>query len=195
LLDASNTERNPVFKLNTSGVVVNCVIAGPGQRSIHGSVPEAGTSAPLARIAVVGNVVLFGEHTERSSAVFEGIADGYFANNEGYDWFGKPIPVLRQPFETLPEAPVWPKGLEAISPAAAMWHVARFVGARPAQRDAIDTRIIQQAMTGQSKMVDSQDEVGGYPKLEPTTRPLEVPDTNRRAWLEEMARDVVFGKR
>jgi len=193
-LYASNTERNPLFKLDTSGVVVNCVIAGPGQRSIHGSVPEAGVSAPLARIAVVGNVVLFGEHTKRSSAVFEGLADGYSANNEGYDWFGKPVPVLRKPFETLPEAPVWPKGLEAVSPAAAMWHVARFVGARPAQRDAIDTRIVQQAMTGQSKMVDSQDEVGGYPELEPVTRSLEVPATNRRVWLEELAREVVFGK-
>jgi len=194
-LYASNTERNPLFKADTSGVVVNCVIAGAGQRSIHGGgIPDQPGPHALAKIAVAGNVVLFGRHTKRSSAIFEGEADGYFANNEGYDWFGKPLPVLRKPFETLPAPPVWPQGLEAASPAAAMWRVTRFAGARPALRDAIDSRIVAQAMTGQSRMIDSQEEVGGYPDLKATSRAQDVPDTGRREWLETLAREVTLGE-
>ncbi|MEQ1859115.1 MAG: right-handed parallel beta-helix repeat-containing protein [Chthoniobacteraceae bacterium] len=190
----SNTERNPVFKLNTSGVVVNNVMANPGQRAIHASVPEAAeAAAPKARIAVVGNVVLLGAKSKKQAAVFEGVADGYFKANEGFNWLGQPIPELRVPFPTLKEPPVWPVGLEAKSTTAALWHVARFVGARPAERDEIDTRIVREALTGAGRIIDSQEEVGGYPKHDATTRALDVPEKDRRAWLEKLAREVTFG--
>jgi hypothetical protein len=194
-LYASNTERNPVFKLDTSGVVVNCVMANPGQRAIHASVPSGETaSLPKARISVIGNVVLFGEHSKRSArSIFEGTADGFFKDNEGYDWFGKPIELLRAPFPTLHKPPVWPDGLEAKSTSATLWHIARFAGARPAMRDAIDQRIVSAALSGTAKQIDSQDEVGGYPKPEPITRALDVPATKRRAWLEKLAREVTLG--
>ena len=193
-LYASNTERNPVFKLDTSGVVVNCVIANAGQRAIHASVtdPDNPGGKP-ARIAVVGNVVLSGEQTKKIGAIFEGQAEGFFKDNEGFNWLGEPLALLRVPFETLAEPPLWPEGLTAKSAAGAQWHVARFVGARPAERDAIDTRVVREALTGAARMIDSQEEVGGYPAPEPTTRVLEVPATNRRAWLEEMTRAVIFG--
>ncbi len=193
-LYASNVERNPVFKPDTSGVVVNNVIANPGQRALHASVPDAQSgSLPKARIAVVGNVVLGGEKTKKTAAIFEGTADGFFKDNEGYDWRGQPLALLRAPFPTLDAPPLWPEGLEAKSPAGALWHVARFVGARPAERDAIDTRIVREALTGAARIIDSQDEVGGYPAIEPVTRALEVPETGRRAWLEKLTREVVFG--
>ncbi|MFZ4764625.1 MAG: right-handed parallel beta-helix repeat-containing protein, partial [Roseimicrobium sp.] len=61
-LYSSNTERNPVFKLDTSGVVVNCVMSNPGQRALHAALPGSeGLDLPKARISVVGNLVLFGE--------------------------------------------------------------------------------------------------------------------------------------
>lgn len=194
-LYASNTERNPVFKHDTSGVVVNCVISNPGERAIHASAAKSpDAKAPLARISVVGNVVLFGEESKRSArAIFEGAADGYFRDNEGYDWFGKPLDLLRTPFPTLDAPPVWPEGLEAMSHAGAMWHIARFAGARPARRDPIDRRIVSGALGGTARIIDSQEEVGGYPKHEPVTRELEVPATNRRAWLEKLAREVTVG--
>lgn len=193
-LYASNTERNPVFKLNTSGVVVNNVIANPGQRAIHASVPGGeGLDLPKARIAVVGNVVLFGEKTKKQAAIFEGVADGYFKNNEGFNWLGEPLAELRVPFPTLAEPPLWPEGLKPVSTTAALWQVARFVGARPAERDAIDTRIVREALTGAARIIDSQDQVGGYPKPEPTTRKLDVPEKGRRAWLEAITREVTFG--
>lgn len=193
-LYSSNVERNPVFQAGTSGVVVNNVIANPGERAIHAhAANEASPNFPHARIAVVGNVVLFGEKTKKVAAVFEGVADGYFKDNEGFDWLGEPRPELREPAPTLAEPPVWPEGLAARSTAAAIWHVARFAGARPAERDAIDERIVREALTGTARIIDSQEEVGGYPKLEPVTRRLEVPATGRRAWLEQLAREVTFG--
>ena len=194
-LYASNVERNPVFQSGTTGVVVNNVIANPGERAIHAHGPEgsAHPEFPNPRIAIVGNAVLFGEHTKKAAAVFEGVADAYFENNEGFTWLGEPLPVLRQPMAVLDTRPVWPEGLQAATPAAAMWRVARFAGARPAERDAIDTRIVREAFTGAARIIDSQEQVGGYPKLEATARALEVPEKNRREWLEKLAREVTFG--
>ncbi len=196
-LYTSNVERNPVFQPGTSGVAVNNVIANPGQRAVHAhsADPDLGKEGADPRIAVVGNVVLFGEKTKKSAGIFEGNAEGYFKDNEGYDWRGQPIPQLREPVnaKVLPEPPVWPEGLKPLSTTAALWRVARFVGARPAERDAIDTRIVQEALTGTARIIDNQEEVGGYPKLEPTERKLEVPDKDRRAWLEKLAREVTFG--
>ena len=68
--------------------------------------------------------------------------------------------------------------------------MARSVGARPGERDAIDQRIVSEALTGHAHIIDSQDQVGGYPKIEPVTRALDVPATQRREWLEKMARAV-----
>ena len=192
-LYASNVERNPVFKLNTSGVMVNCVIANPGERAIHASSPSAG-SPPAARLSIVGNLVLFGEHSKRSArAIFEGTADAFFKDNEGYDWFGQPLELLRSPFPTALSPPVWPEGLDSRTPAAALWHVSRFVGAHPARRSPIDSRIVQSVLNGSAKIINSQEEVGGYPKSPETHRALNVPNQGRREWLLEFSKQAEGG--
>ena len=189
-LYASNVERNPVIHPGTSAVVVNSVIANPGQRAIHSSGVTNDSRVPPAKMSIVGNVVLLGKESKPSAAVFEGSGDAYFKDNEGYAWDGAPIPVLRQPFPTAEKPPLWPEGLEAISTTATLWNVARHVGARPRKRDAIDQRIVAEAFTGRAKLVDSQNDVGGYPKITPVTRKLEVPPTGRLQWLEKMAEEV-----
>ncbi|MFV1994761.1 MAG: right-handed parallel beta-helix repeat-containing protein, partial [Verrucomicrobiales bacterium] len=136
----------------------------------------------------------FGKDSKKSSAIFEGKADGYFADNVGFDWQTRPIPELRVEFPTLERPPLWPQGLEPVGPARALWRVARLAGARPGRRDAIDRRIVEQALTGTARIIDSQDEVGGYPEFEPTTRVLEVPAQNRRAWLDELSAEVGVGE-
>jgi hypothetical protein len=196
-LYVSQVERNPVFQPGTSGVVVNCVVSNPGERAIHAHLPDAeenkaGFGKP--RISVVGNVVFFGEKSKKSArAIFEGGADGYFKDNEGYDWQAKPLELLRTPFPMLEKPPVWPAGLEPVSATAALWRVVRLVGARPAERDAIDRRIVTGAVTGTARIIDSQEEVGGYPRYAPTQRALEFPHQGRRAWLEKLASEVTLG--
>lgn len=196
-LYSSQVERNPVFQPGTSGVVVNNVICNPGARAIHahGSEGDGETDGKInPRIAVVGNVVFHGEKSKRSvRTIFEGVADGYFKDNEGYDWFGEPLALLRDPLPMWDAPPVWPEGLRAVSTTAAVWQVARFAGARPAERDAIDRRIVSEALTGTARIIDSQDEVGGYPSMEPVTRRLDVPEKNRRGWLEKLTREVEVG--
>ncbi len=189
-LYASNVERNPVIHPGTSAVVVNTVIINPGQRAIHTSSSPEKTNVPKALVSIAGNMVLLGEATKKGAAIFEGDAQGFFQNNEGFAWDGTPLQVQRAPFETSSTPLLWPQGLQVTSPAAALWHVARSVGARPGDRDAIDKRIINDALTGHARIIDSQDEVGGYPKVEPVTRTLEVPETQRREWLEKMAQEV-----
>ena len=194
-LYVSNIERNPVFKPNTSGVVVNNVMANPGQRGLHASPPDnENANLPKARIAAVANVQLGGRDTRKTASTFEGApAEIYFKDNEAYSWKGEKQPLMRNPFPTLEAPPLWPEGLEAKTTTEALWHIARFVGARPADRDAIDTRIVRDALTGAGRIIDSQEEVGGYPKIEPVTRVLEVPATGRRAWLEKITKEVVYG--
>ena len=189
-LYASNVERNPVIHPGTSAVVVNTVIADPGQRAIHSSSAGKNPDVPKAMVSIVGNVVLLGEKTKKGAAVFEGEANGFFKDNEGYAWDGTPLAVLRAPMVTAEKPPLWPEGLTATSTTAALWHVARSVGERPGERDAIDQRIVSEALTGRAHIIDSQDQVGGYPKIEPVTRALDVPATQRREWLEKMARAV-----
>ena len=104
----------------------------------------------------------------------------------------KPIPKLRKTSPTLSKPPLWPQGFEPRSNAAALCHVAHFAGARPAQRDEIDTRIVREAITSAARIIDSQDEVGGYPHPKPAFRRLDVPDRNRRNWLEDLTRSIVF---
>lgn len=196
-LYSSQVERNPVFQPGTSGVVVNCVIANPGDRAIHAHEPDAEARQAgftKARLAVVGNVVLFGEKSKRSArSIFEGVADAYFKDNEGYDWFGSPLQLLRQEFPLQAQPPVWPEGLQPLTATGAIWHLTRYAGARPAERDAIDQRIVPEAFAGTARIINSQDEVGGYPKTQPVTRALTVPDSKRKAWLEKLAVEVTYG--
>jgi hypothetical protein len=69
-------------------------------------------------------------------------------------------------------------------------HIVKHVGARPRERDEIDQRIIRQFEQRQGRMIDSQEEVGGYPRHRPSKRTLEVPQANRREWLAKLAADL-----
>jgi hypothetical protein len=70
--------------------------------------------------------------------------------------------------------------------------VLRSVGSRPARRDPIDTRIVQSVIRGDGAIIDSQDQVGGYPVRARTTRALKVPDEikERQRWLESLSREI-----
>jgi hypothetical protein len=61
--------------------------------------------------------------------------------------------------------------------------VLRDVGSRPWKRDPIDQRIIDTVLQKTGRIIDSQEEVGGYPKPAMTTRALQPPATGLEAWL------------
>lgn len=70
-----------------------------------------------------------------------------------------------------------------------------------AERGALDKRIVDAVRQRTGRIIDSQDEVGGYPDMAPTRRELDLPDdphaddngdgyTNLEHWLHEHARSV-----
>ena len=74
-------------------------------------------------------------------------------------------------------------------------------GARPADRDPVDERVVRQVRTRTGSILKSQEDVGGWPKLAENRRKLTLPEnptgdddgdgyTNLEEWLHAFAADV-----
>lgn len=189
-LYCSNSQRNPRFKPDTSGVIVGNVVSNPGQQVMaFGGDPDE----PFPLLSIGGNLVLLGPDSKKKTRlIMTGRARAWVQDNEGWDLSGKAIEIMAPTITVTPDRPVWPIGLEGLKVGDAKEHVRRFAGARPAQRDAIDERIVTDAFNGTAKIIDSQEEVGGYPKHARSTKAITVPDSGRRSWLEDLARSVIF---
>ena len=57
-------------------------------------------------------------------------------------------------------------------------HVIANVGARPWDRDDIDRRILETTIEGRGKVIDSEKDVGGYPKHAETRQAFVPADWN-----------------
>jgi hypothetical protein len=195
-LYAHNADRNPYYKAHTTGAVVNNVIYNPGRAGIQLTYsPAEWEGAPMRpvnpRVAIVGNLMLHGEDTRPGLPLVSGqFGDACMEDNLAFDRDGAPVEMKAEAINTLSAKPVWPDGLTALPASAALESVVGNAGARPWERDSTDRRIIRDLTTRKGRIIDSQDEVGGYPRTTPVTRPLFVPDLNRRAWLAGLARRV-----
>jgi hypothetical protein len=195
-LYAHNFERSPLFKGGVHGAIVNNFIYNPGERALHynlqvlewGAVP-----AENGRMTAVGNVLRGGESTPSDLPFLmlggAGDLDYHGRDNVAVDQHGRPLPMLGR--YTTSSARViehaepldWPVGLTALPAAEVENWVLANAGARPWDRDAHDVRVLADAAEGRGKIIDSEAEVGGYPKVEPTRREFD-PDL----WdLETMA--------
>lgn len=76
-----------------------------------------------------------------------------------------------------------------------------YAGPRPGNRDAVDKRIISDVRNGTGTIIDSEDDVGGWPELSENTRSLTLPNnpnddddgdgyTNLEEWLHEFAAQI-----
>lgn len=105
----------------------------------------------------------------------------------------------------------WPSGMTAMptSQEVALNAILARVGARPADRDSVDARIIEQVKTRTGQIINCvspngtarcNKNAGGWPKLAENQRPLELPAnpnqvtesgyTNLELWLHKMAAEV-----
>ncbi len=73
-----------------------------------------------------------------------------------------------------------PTNVPIISANVLMSDVLPYVGARPRDRDSVDTRIINHVTNKTGRIIDHESEVGGYPNLANNTRSLTLP-TNSNA--------------
>jgi len=187
-LYAHNNQRNPYFKAHTTGAIVNNVIYNPGRAAIQlGYAPQewigTGINPANCRLSIVGNVLIHGVDTRENLPLIVRWGDAYLRDNMAIDRAGNPVPITDGGVTELDEKPVWPTDLEALPAKDVVERIAQNVGARPWDRDEIDARIIRDFRQGTGRIIDSQEDVGGYPVHEPTHRPLEVPAEDRDKWL------------
>ena len=197
-LYAHNNERNPWYKGNATGVIVNNLIYNPGKWAIRMGAIESewvGYTLPAnPRVAIVGNVMHHGANTISGLGLVGSNTTGgdvFMSDNLAFDKSGASV---AQTFGTgikqLSTAPVWPTGLSSLSSSAVTDQVTNHAGARPKDRDAVDTRIVNGFKQRTGVFVNSQTEVGGYPTASQTTRVLTVPSTGVDAWLQQLAKEL-----
>lgn len=176
-LYASNMERNPLAKGGVQAVIVNNWISNPGRRAVHYILSGGewkGHEPVTGRLALVGNVLEHGADTpeklallstQNSSPLELFVADNLVSGRDG-----KPAALTDPATMTLAAArPLWPEGLEPLPAEKVREHVAKNAGARPWDRDPIDQRIVRAALERTGRIIDSEQEVGGYPER-PATR-------------------------
>jgi hypothetical protein len=64
--------------------------------------------------------------------------------------------------------PALPAGVKLLSAIDVQDSVIKNAGARPWDRDPIDARIVADTIEGRGEIIDSEDQVGGYPKYKET---------------------------
>lgn len=145
-----------------------------------------------AETSFVGNVALQGPES-----VGEFYLDGhlsstnwaYMNDNIIIDQEGNDLQIYDPAdFVVLDEPPLWPEGFEALPAHESLYENLRTVGSRPGDRDTHNARIVRTVANGDGAVIDSQDEVGGYPVYAGTTRTLTVPDgvEARQEWLDAL---------
>ena len=182
-LYAHNFERSPLFKGGVQGAIVNNFIYNPGQRGVHynlqglewGDVP-----AETGRMDLIGNVMRAGPSTSERLPLLmiggDGDLDLHISGNISIDHWGHELPELGRYTSSSTQIAEQsePSDIVAGLPILAANQVERYVlknaGARPWDRDSVDVRILADTAGGRGEIIDSQNQVGGYPTASPTHR-------------------------
>lgn len=215
-LFAFNMARNPSVNKGRHVVVANNLISDVNVGIKSSAVPGYPASVSIqknvvrrARTPLLARVVSDEPHTSKihitpdnqvSGQTFESIAD-IWAKAVRNPFKRGDVPKICQ----VETAPVSVPGL-TLKPVARVeqWVLAN-AGARPADRDPVDERIIRNVKTGRGKLpIESQEDVGGWPDLAENHRTLALPDdpygdddrdgyTNLEEWLHAFAAEVEGG--
>lgn len=184
---AHNMERNPLLKGGVQATMVNNFIYNPGVRAVHYNLLawEWGDREPVAgRLTAIGNVLRAGPSSSEDLAflMLGGNGDlAYFGDdNVAVDRLGNPLPRFGRYTTSAArifehQAPLdWPDGLEALPSVEVESFVLRNAGARPWERDEHDQRVISDVAEGRGRIIDSEQEVGGYPVTEPSRQAFDA---------------------
>lgn len=183
-----NDERNPRVRF-TSGVIVNNVVYNSMWRDVD---IDFGTAAQT--ISIVGNYFIKGNnHNGNAKSIF--IRNGLIADtkifvddNDCSDYRTGNCVVNRNiGFNPIVDtAPIWPAGLGAMPSSEALEWVLFNAGARPEDPDSVDARIISDVENITGSIIDSQDQVGGWPDLKHGTPPQDADhDGMPNSWENE----------
>jgi len=150
-----DSRRNPVFRDGATGLVANNLVYDPKSAGIH---------FDTARVTVVGNVLVHGLDTASDLLMIKGTGSVYLLDNYSLDRndglsedYEHSLTILdRPPFGRDQAHAPMPAGMVETS-------VLMNAGAWPEARDAIDRRVLLQYVQRTGRIIDSQDQVGGYP--------------------------------
>ena len=184
-LYAHNYERSPLFKGGARGQVINNLIYNPGQRAIHYNLIAEewmGHAYSKGEMVVRGNVMRAGKSTEPLAFLMiggSGDLDVYAQDNLIVDRIGNTSIQETGSYTTAPvklnrvkNAPALPFGVSLLPAAKVQDAVIENVGATPWNRDLIDRRIVADVIEGRGEIIDSQDQVGGYPQYKEARKPF-----------------------
>lgn len=193
-LYAHNHERNPRLKGGTRTVVANNVMYDWSSACI--GIGKRGNAKVLqpAESVVVGNVAIGGTETHGRTLV-KSIDPGgraYLRDNFAIDAQGSQLLIADDEVVPLDAWPAWAPALPRVNAVDVASSVLRSAGARPARRDPIDARIVRSVIEGTGRIIDSQEQVGGYPDRPQTTQSLSVPEgaDARREWLATLSAEL-----
>jgi hypothetical protein len=194
-LFAHNVTRNPYFKAFTEGVIVNNLIYNPENGAIklsyvRGEWKDSKYEPENCKVGIVGNVMYGGIDSRENLPLVASNGDAYMKDNLAFNMAGDPIPLTAGDIVILDKPPSWPSGFVALPSSQVADYVSKHAGARPNDRDEIDSRIVAEFISRKGRIIDSQEEVGGYPEHEQTYRRLQIPETNIERWLSELANEL-----
>ncbi len=182
-LYAHNMERNVLFKGGTQGFMGRCVVYNPGKRFAHYNLHEGeweGHPYETGDMSVAGNVFLAGPSTDRKAAAFmlggEGDLELDMRENWAVSATGEPLALNGRFGSGKAKLIVKSRGavqqpdlMTEAGANAVVGLVLASAGMRPSDRDAIDARILADVRNRTGRIIDSEQEVGGYP-VRPETR-------------------------
>jgi len=196
-LYAHNVDRNPYFKAHTTGVIINNVIYNTRKAIILNWVEQEWSNSEIrpenCNVTIIGNVFVYGPGYNAPEGMIGKKGNAYIEDNIVLEYIGKPVkfPVITfGDVKILKEKPSMPEGLTPMPSNEVIDYVVKNAGARPKDRDEIDSRIIKDFLEHKGKVINSQEDVGGYPKINPVYRKLEIPEKNIDQWLLDITKTV-----
>ncbi len=179
-LYAHNKQRNPLFKGGARGAVVNNYIYDPGDFAMRYALVTSeweGYTYQTGMMSVVGNHLQYGPSSENPILLDmrDVPAQIYLEDNIAKDRSGDDVPEWDgSASQRVYSPPHWHENIQTLSASEVRDFIVENAGARPWDRDEIDTRIIQEMLDGTGKIIDYETEVGGYPDYEMTRRPFDA---------------------
>jgi hypothetical protein len=172
-LMAHNSGRNPRIKGGSKGLVVNNIAYNGSEYAWM----EVGSDDGPALVTAVGNLFIDGPDTsaKKTFLVKKGATPGtqvYLSDNRAQ----KESFTYRTSFDPrVASPPVWHPSIKVRGSSEVEPWVLSNAGARPANRDSVDARIIEEVKARRGRIINSQDEVGGWPVHKQTYRPFTTP--------------------
>lgn len=179
---AHNVERAPLVKGGAQVSIINNLIYNPGHRAVHYNLMNLewlGHDYVTGQITAVGNVMRGGNDTDAGLPFLmlggDGDLEYYGKDNRAVDRHGNPLPQFGRYGETrarlvAANAPLTDLSAYRILPSGEVeTSLLQTAGARPWDRAPDDIRVLFFVAEGRGDIIDDESEVGGYPKIAPTT--------------------------